>query len=281
MTDATPFVVFVVAVIGMFVCLLANVRIPVPTAISSNGRLRIDYIIPPLIGVIVLLISGSMTFEEVWRGGVVGDKDIRPYVIIILFNALAYICVSLDATGCLTFISLKVAQAAGSSRKRLFVYFFTLASVMTSVTSNDIVIMTLTPVVLQCAKFTGTKPWAYLFAQFFAANSCSYILVIGNPTNIIVADAFKISFAEFSKTMIVPVLVSVNDYNCACVMIVTMDMLCLCLSHGISDCQLLTVKSVGAVDADVFSSPKCCLADATVLLLSLSLLPPLSPTFYH
>lgn len=165
MADALPLVIFLLAVAGMFICLLIKVTVPVPKLLSASGRWRIEYIIPPLIGVIILLISKSLTFGDVWNGGVVGDDQIRPYEIIILFNALAYVCVSLDATGCLTYIALKAAQAAGNSRRRLFIYFFLLSTAMTSVTSNDIVIMTLTPVVLQCAKFTGTAPWAYLFAQ--------------------------------------------------------------------------------------------------------------------
>ncbi len=164
MPDVVSITTFVISVVSMLVCLLVKVQIPVPKCISSKRRIRIDYTVPPLFGVIVLLASGTMTIGEVWRGGIVGDKDIRPYVIIILFNALAYICVSLDATGCLTYISLKVAQAAGSSRLRLFFYFYVLSAIMTSVTNNDMVVMALTPVVLQCSKFTGTNPSAYLFS---------------------------------------------------------------------------------------------------------------------
>jgi len=206
MASILPFIVFIVSVVGMLFCMIRSPQLPVPKSIVKRGHIHVDSVVPPLIGVIILLISGEMSFREMWNGGVVGDDKIKPYAIIIIFNALAYICVSLDATGCLTYISLKVAKAAGSSRKRLFVYFFLLSAALTAVTSNDIVIMTLTPVVLQCAKFTGTAPWAYLFAEFIAANTTSFALVIGNPTNIIVADAFNINFAEFSKIMVVPAL---------------------------------------------------------------------------
>lgn len=123
----------------------------------------------------------------------VGDADIQPYAILILFNALAYLCISLDHTGLLAMVAYKVAQSAGSSGKRLFFYFFALASAMTIFTSNDIVTLTLTPVVFYCSAATKTSPFPYLFAQFYAANICSIVLIIGNPTNVIVGEAFHLT----------------------------------------------------------------------------------------
>lgn len=138
----------------------------------------------------------------------VGDKDIQPYAVMILFISLAYVCISLDATGLLASIALRAVQISGSSRKRLFIYFYMLAAAMSTVTSNDIVILTLTPMVTYCVQHTGSSPWPFLFAMFTAANICSLFFVIGNPTNIIVAEAFGISFGEYFKNMVVPAFVT-------------------------------------------------------------------------
>ena len=54
-------------------------------------------------------------------------------------------------------------------------------------TSNDIVILTLTPIIAYFCKYTGSDPLPFLFVQFFSSNIWSIILIIGNPTNIIVA----------------------------------------------------------------------------------------------
>lgn len=75
---------------------------------------------------------------------------------------------------------------------------FFLSSILTLVSSNDIVILTLTPIVAVFTKATETDPTPFLFAQFFAANIWSVSLIIGNPTNIIVAEGFKIGFLDYS-----------------------------------------------------------------------------------
>ena len=44
--------------------------------------------------------------------------------------------------------------------------------------------------------------------EFFIANIWSTGLYIGNPTNIIVAEAYKISFFEYSGWMMLPTIAS-------------------------------------------------------------------------
>lgn len=207
MADPIPLVVFVVVVIAMFCCLLCNLRIPIPRCFGcKHTHIRVEYYIPPCLGVIVLLVSKVLTLREAWEGGMVGDDQIRPYVILILFNSLAYMCVAFDMTGCLSYLALFVAQRADSPT-RLFLYFYVLAAMLTAFTSNDLVIMTMTPIALQCAKFADISPWPMLYGMFFAANTFSLIFIIANPTNVIIGQAFNLSFGEFAKVMAFPALV--------------------------------------------------------------------------
>lgn len=74
-----------------------------------------------------------------------------------------------------------------------------LSSCMTIVSSNDIVILTLTPIICNVASQAECDPTPLLFAQFYAANVWSILLVIGNPTNIIVAEANNISFLQYTS----------------------------------------------------------------------------------
>jgi len=113
-------------------------------------------------------------------------------------------------TGILAFIALKVAQKAGSSAFRLFVYFYLLSAIFTVFTSNDIVILTLTPIIYYCSYATQMSPMPYLFAEFFAANICSLVLLIGNPTNIIVGEANHLTFADYSMWMIAVAFVATS-----------------------------------------------------------------------
>ncbi|KNE68877.1 hypothetical protein, variant [Allomyces macrogynus ATCC 38327] len=155
---------------------------------------------------LVLLATGAITPDTV-RRAIVGDDKLVPWVVVVLFFSMAYICISLDLTGVLEYISLKVLQLLGKSGKRLNMAVFALTSVMTLFTSNDVVIMTLTPVILYLARHTGCNPLPYLYTQFYAANMLGMIWFMGNTTNVVVAMAFGIQPLDFSLVMAPPTLV--------------------------------------------------------------------------
>ena len=140
--------------------------------------------------------------------GLLGSPQIRPYMILILFFSLAYICISIDMTGFFSYVALQAAKKSGSSGKKLFFYFYLLSSVLTTFTSNDIVILTLTPIILYFTKYTKLNPVPYLIGQFFAANIWSITLYVGNPTNIIVAQAYALTFIGYSRWMVLPTVVA-------------------------------------------------------------------------
>ena len=77
--------------------------------------------------------------------------------------------------------------------------------------SNDVVILTLTPILCYFTQVGNMDPTPWIFAEFFAANLLSFVLVVGNPTNIIVAQAYKLSFLEFSKWTLVSAMVVVVE----------------------------------------------------------------------
>ncbi|NMC05306.1 MAG: hypothetical protein GYA24_08850 [Candidatus Lokiarchaeota archaeon] len=190
--------------IGVFV--LVIILIVLQPRISWQGGKRhvsMDYSIAPLLGVGILLLTFQVD-PSVLLAGIVGTATIRPYMIIVLFFSLAYICISIDMTGFFEFLALRTAKRAGSSGTKLFSSFFLLSSVLTVFTSNDIVILTLTPIILYFCKYTKSNPFPYLIGQFFAANIWSVALYVGNPTNIIVAQAYNLTFSEYSAWMLFP-----------------------------------------------------------------------------
>lgn len=64
----------------------------------SNRRVTVSYAYVPVLGVFLSLLAGSLSLANV-RNGIVGDENIRPYGILILFMSLAYQSGSLDMTG--------------------------------------------------------------------------------------------------------------------------------------------------------------------------------------
>lgn len=211
MADILPLIVFIVSIVFMFLCLVLNVRVPCPKALSNEGYLRVDISVPPLIGVVVLLATEYLTFYEVIIGGIVGDKEIQPFSIVLILFGLAYLCLAMDATGVLTFAALSVVVAAGSSKYKLFIFIFLFACVMTALTNNDITVICLTPVVIQCAKFAKISPWPHLYGVYYGANTFSVIFASGNPTNVLIAGAFNLTFIDYLTYAAFPSIVSYYD----------------------------------------------------------------------
>ena len=173
---------------------------------SSKNRFYLEFWFAPIIGILFLIFTLTINQEIIIRGIIGGSENIQPYAILILFMSLAYICISLDITGFFEYLALYVLKAAKNSGKRLFIYFFFFSSILTLFTSNDIVILTITPIIIYFARYAKINPIPYLIAQFFAANIWSFALYIGNPTNIIVAEAYDFTFLNYSTWTILPTI---------------------------------------------------------------------------
>jgi Na+/H+ antiporter NhaD/arsenite permease-like protein len=115
--------------------------------------------------VVVLLVTTVLSVQDVFDA-LVGDERMRPYEIIILFFALAYMSISIDQTGVFDFLAVKAVLWTNGVGRRLFVVFFALSSIITIATSNDIVILTITPIICSLSTLTNTDPKPMLFAQF-------------------------------------------------------------------------------------------------------------------
>jgi len=174
---------------------------------DTKWTIILDFGYGPLVGLLLLITTRSVGINEIVKG-IVGNEDLQPYSILVLFFSLAYVCISLDLTGIFKWIALHTARRSGTSGVRLFFYFFFLTTLMTVFTSNDIVILTLTPITCYFCAHIKSDPIPFLVSQFLAAHSWSAAIYIGNPTNIIVAEAYGLTFVDYSEYMLIPAAVS-------------------------------------------------------------------------
>ncbi|KAJ9056776.1 hypothetical protein DSO57_1029580 [Entomophthora muscae] len=125
---------------------------------------------------------------------------------MILIYSLAYVCVSLDHTGVFSYSALVVVTKCGKSGTRLFIGFFFLTVFIGALASNDVVILTLSPLICYLSQALSIDPWSFLIAEFVAANTSSMALYVGNPTNVVVSMAYDISFLKYSQLFTFPFL---------------------------------------------------------------------------
>ncbi|KAF8712249.1 Arsenical pump membrane protein, partial [Rhizoctonia solani] len=127
-----------------------------------------------------------------------------------LFISLAYIAIALDATGLLRFLAFWVVRKGGSSGHRLYLFLYIFFFVFGVIVGNDPIILSGTAFLAYLTKVAGiAPPTAWIFAQFCACNIvASAVLVSSNPTNLVVAGGFEISFLVFTANLVLPVFAS-------------------------------------------------------------------------
>lgn len=214
------------AVIFLLGFILACVFVIVPVRITPKTKktaIFLDYSTAPILIVLLLVASTCIPWVVVVRG-ILGKRApdwavdetstsyLVPYTVVVLFMSLAYVCTSAEHTKCFVYIANKFSTAALASKNPniLGLSLFTLlAAIFTLTTSNDIVVLTLTPIILEFSRKTDAHLLLpLLLAEFCSANSFSAGLLSGNPSNIILASVFRIDFITYLKYSLVPAIVS-------------------------------------------------------------------------
>lgn len=214
----------VVFLIG-FVASCVFVIFPVELKFGKKKKFvfPLDYSTAPIIVVLILFATTCIPYVVVVRGLLGADspdwaKDetstsyLVPYTVVILFMTLAYVCMSAEHTKAFIYIANKFSNVALSSSNPSIIglsLFTLLSAIFTLVTSNDIVILTLTPIILQFSKKTDPRLLLpLLLAEFCSANSFSAGLLSGNPSNIILSSVFEINFTTYLQNLLVPAILS-------------------------------------------------------------------------
>ncbi|KAF1993015.1 hypothetical protein P154DRAFT_591631 [Amniculicola lignicola CBS 123094] len=168
-----------------------------------------NFVTAPLIANLFLLAAQAIGRTEV-HDGIIGANNIAPYDIMLFFLSLAYIALSIDASGLIRYLAYRVLKSGGNAGYRLYLSLYCFFFALTAAIGNDPVILSGTPFLAYLTRVSAniSQPLAWIYAQFAVANIASAILVSSNPTNLVFAGAFGIRFISYSANIIVPVIVT-------------------------------------------------------------------------
>ncbi len=170
-------------------------------------KIRIDtYWIIALLGAIILLAFSFAPIKEVGNQ-LISNSPMNPLKILVLFFSMTMISIIIDELGLFRYLASVASRNAKGNQYVLFLVLYALTSILTIFTSNDVVILTMTPFICFFAKRSKINPIPYLVGEFVAANTWSLMFVIGNPTNIYLATSSGITFVDYFKVMSIPTLV--------------------------------------------------------------------------
>lgn len=183
------------------------------SASNRHGWIRLEFplnfVTAPLVADLFLLAILAIGRQEV-HDGTLGADHIEPIDILIFFLTLAYIAISIDASGLIRYLAFKVLQWGGKYGHRLFFYLYVFFFGIGSFIGNDPIILSGTAFLAYMTRVSSNikHPKAWIHTQFAVANIASAILVSSNPTNLVLAGAFNIKFIHYTANMIVPVVVT-------------------------------------------------------------------------
>lgn len=192
MTDTVVAVVlFAVTYVGM--------------ALGRFPGLRIDRTGIALVAAIALVLSGVLPAEAV-----AGAIDFP--TLAILFGLMI---LSAQYAGCGFYDWCAYTIAGGGEGRapspvRLLVVTVAVGGGLSAVLANDVVVFAMTPMLCAGLSRRGLDPRPYLIALAGAANAGSAATVIGNPQNILIAQAGGLDFWYFLAVCGVPALVALG-----------------------------------------------------------------------
>jgi len=194
-------IIFAITILAMVTCLIVK-----PNVQIKGHTLQLYWVIA-LTGALVLVLSWILSPVELWSG-LTADTAVNPLKILVLFTSMAVLSIVLDELGFFAFLASWALRHAGKSQYLLFFILYIFVSILTIFTSNDIIILTFTPFIVCFCKDAKIDPLPFLFAEFVGANSWSQILLIGNVTNIYLAQSAGIDFASYFRAMWLPSVLS-------------------------------------------------------------------------
>jgi Na+/H+ antiporter NhaD/arsenite permease-like protein len=164
-------------------------------AIGKVPGLRMDRAGIALVGATLMLVTGALTLRQA-----VGEDSIDYKTLSVLFGMMVVIAF-LRLSG--FFLELSAwALKRMKSPVGLLAVTIGLSGVLSAFLINDIVCLTLTPLVLHLARRMKIDPVPHLIALATAANIGSTGTITGNPQNIFIGSHSGISYLRFAARLL-------------------------------------------------------------------------------
>jgi Na+/H+ antiporter NhaD/arsenite permease-like protein len=152
-----------------------------------------------MLGAIVLLASGRIEVRQLPLAIDIGT-------ISLLFG-LMILSAQFRLAGTYSFIVREVGKRDLPVSSLLAAILLATAA-LSALLINDIVCLAMTPVVIEICSRRGIDPVPFLLGVACSSNIGSAATLVGNPQNILVGQALKLSFSDYLLNSLVPVLLS-------------------------------------------------------------------------
>lgn len=162
-------------------------------------RLRLDRTGVALLGAIALIGLREMTPDEAARA-------VHLPTMLLLFSFMV-ISAQMRLGGFYSAVTRRIAALRVGPGGLLAVVIF-VAGTLSAVFSNDIVCLAVAPLLAEACLRRRLDPVPFLLALACASNIGSAATLIGNPQNMLIGEVLQLSFAGYSRDVLLPVVLS-------------------------------------------------------------------------
>lgn len=168
-------------------------------ALGYFPGVRIDRTGAAVVGGMAMIAFQRLTGEQAWNA--------ISYQTIGLLFGLMVVSGAFTVSGFYGWAAARVASMKVSS-PMLLALLIGLGAGLSSVLTNDVVVVAMTPLLVSITMSRGLNPVPFLLAFCFATNTGATATIIGSPQNMIAAQALGLSFTGFMGVTLIPALIS-------------------------------------------------------------------------
>ena len=161
-------------------------------AIGSVPGFRIDRTGAALIGATLMIVVGSITFEQAYQA-----IDYR--TLVLLFGMMVVVA-NLRLSGFFRLVGAKIIEHAKSPHQLLGAVILT-SGLLSAFFVNDTVCLVLTPLLLAVCNEIGCSPLPYLIALATSSNIGSVATITGNPQNMLIGTFSHLHYRDFAASL--------------------------------------------------------------------------------
>ncbi len=154
---------------------------------------RVQQTLGALLGAVAMLLVGvAFGFLSSHEVAEVIDVD-----TIFLLSGMMIIVGLLQRTGFFQFVAIKAAKLSKGNLMSLFIALAVVSAVLSMFLDNLTTMLTFVPVTLSIAEVLGISATPFLLGEAIAADLGGVFTLIGDPPNVIIGSAGRLSFNDF------------------------------------------------------------------------------------
>ena len=140
-------------------------------------------------GAVILLLTHVLTLDA-------SIKYIDFNTIGVLIGMMMFVSV-VKCSGIFEYIAIKAAKIAKGDPWKIMVLFMIVTAVLSAFLDNVTTVLLIGPMTISITKILGLNPIPFLLTQIMASNIGGTATLIGDPPNIMIGSAAKLSFLDF------------------------------------------------------------------------------------